>query len=600
MEYHKKITYNPLQQLTFPHVERDCNLVVLAPTSSGKTIVAEQFIFPILNEGKKAIYLSPLKALTSEKLAEWDWLPFTKVAITGDHQGKVRPMTEKLILMTTESLDSKTRGSQTWLKDIGVLVSDESHMLAMPSRGDAFEVGLTTFAEINPSARIIFLSATIPNAKELGEWLTLLNGKPTEVIETDWRPVEQEHFLLPMPNKHWDFMDGVQDKIKKILRQHKDEQTIIFVHSVGVGRQMSKAFKTPFHYSKVPKEERYEIERQFKAKEIPTIVSTSTLAYGVNLPADIGVIVGAHRGPNEVDPSDIKQEAGRIGRYGLSEKGTVYYLFKDYHAEDMFSQVMEIPHVQSVLAARLYFHVVAMIERRKMTIPQIKTFLSKTLAGFQFNVQEKLDETINLLLRMSILKETPEIKCTPVGRAAALLYLDPIDLKVFKDGLQKLPMDPILISSAYASMPTLSYEVYTPDDVKDDRNLIQMETSNQTIIATGLNHWLSGRELTGTYAVTIPALIADIDRWTSALKIAGLAKSYTDNLEHMLKSGATEDMIELVSLRGIGRKRAKDLQKLGIRTKEDIKNNPKAKNALSEKLYQSVLSEIEGKVVLNF
>ena len=170
LNYHKAkgLTYNPLQRLTWPFVEEDCNLVVLAPTSSGKTIVAEQFMLPTLESGRKALYLSPLKALTNEKLHAWADVPYKRVAFTSDHSRPGVTVNEQLILMTTECLDSKTRGARRWLRSIGTLVSDESHMLSMYGRGDAFEIGLTRFAQINPEARIIFLSATIPNADELG------------------------------------------------------------------------------------------------------------------------------------------------------------------------------------------------------------------------------------------------------------------------------------------------------------------------------------------------------------------------------------------------------------------------------------------------
>jgi len=203
LKYHKdkEITYNPLQSLTEQFVSKDCNLVVLAPTSSGKTIVAEQFMIPTIEEGRKALYLSPLKALTSEKLKSWEDIPFSKVAFTSDHSRPGITVPQKLILMTTECLDSKTRGARQWLRSIGCLVADEAHMLSMPRRGDAFEIGLTRFSSINPSSRIIFLSATIPNADELGDWLTTLNGKPTEVVKTDWRPIEQEHFFIKGPSR---------------------------------------------------------------------------------------------------------------------------------------------------------------------------------------------------------------------------------------------------------------------------------------------------------------------------------------------------------------------------------------------------------------
>lgn len=601
MEYHKRIIYNPLQKLTEQYIKKDCNVVVLAPTSSGKTIVAEQFLFPCLEAGQKAVYLSPLKALTTEKLNEWSWLPYGIRALTGDYE-QVTSVPEQMVLMTTESLDSKTRSQQSWLKKVGVLVSDESHMLCMPRRGDAFEVGLTSFTEMNPSARIIFLSATIPNAQELGSWLTILNGKPTEVVETSWRPVEQEHFLIEMPNKHWDFINETMTRIPGIRSRYKGLQTLIFVHSVNMGKQISKTFGLPFHYSKLKKEERAKLEKNFKEKKTNAIVSTSTLAYGVNLPADTGIIVGAHRGPMDVDPIDIKQEAGRIGRYGLSKRGYVYYLFKKEHAQSQYDLAMNVPIVKSVLEQRLYFHIVSFVARRKMDLSQMKTFVSNTLAGYQFSVEDRLESHIEKLLSLDILRgDLDYLYAGPVGRAAALMYLDPIDLYTLKNNLTKLPQEPELISAAFASLPSQAYEVSIPKDIESSKFFLEVGTTNQSVIASSLNAWLSGEHLTGTFTVIVPPYIADVERWTSGLKIAGLNKPYLENLELKLKNGVQEDLIDLVSLHGVGRKRALELSRLGIKSKEDIKaNQRKAQNILPPKLFKDVLAQIEGKTILRF
>lgn len=601
MEYHKNIAYNPLQRLTAPFVENDYNIVVLAPTSSGKTIVAEQFIFPTLNGGQKAIYLSPLKALTTEKLNSWNWVPFGKVAITGDYN-QAQAVKESLVLMTTESLDSKTRGQQSWLKQAGVLVSDESHMLAMPKRGDAFEIGLTAFTELNPECKIIFLSATIPNAQELGKWLTTLNGKHTKVVETDWRPVNQEHHLIQMPDSHWDFIDEAKAKTRKILRENSDRQALVFVHSVNIGKQISKNLNVPFHYSKLSKEERWKIIKDFSEKTLQSLVCTSTLAYGVNLPADVGIIVGGHRGPEMVDSADIKQEAGRIGRYGLSERGDVYYLFCEKYADSLWEEIMNIPEVRSVLKNRIYFHIVSLVARRKMTKPQIEDFLSRTLAAQQEDISDYIEKAFNLLFNYGVLKGKRDFPgVNTVGRAAALMYLDPIDLHWLKSNLKNQPMKPSQLAIAFSSLPSLRYEIHLPKDVKDSSFFIGMETSNQSVLATALNHWLSSQELKGSLISIIPPYVADIDRWISGLKISGLERSYVELIGEMMKNGVEEKLLPLVELNGIGRKRAKDLEKRGIVDKESfVDKKDLAKKILPKKVFEDCLAQSQGRIIVRF
>ncbi|HXK73218.1 MAG TPA: DEAD/DEAH box helicase [Clostridia bacterium] len=589
---HSHITYNPLQRETQKFVDKDCNVVVLAPTSSGKTIVAEQFLFPAMKAGKKGLYLSPLKALTNEKLLDWEKTQFSVVAITSDHESKPRPITEDLILMTTEALDSRTRGIKQWLTEVGVIVCDEAHMLTVSGRGDAMEVGLTRFAnEINRDARIIFLSATIPNADELGEWLTVLNGKPTEVVTTEWRPIRQEHHLKTAKEKEWLFNDDAIDVIQRVQDKYPDDQMIIFVHSIGKGKTIAQRLGVPFHYSKVSKADRQNLEKLFKEKKIKTLVSTSTLAYGINLPADIGIIVGAHRGPTMVEAYDIIQMAGRVGRYGLSEKGLVYYVFKESYADMMWNQITNMHPVESQLASRLYFHITSFVCRENKQIDDIKYFVSKTLLGQQQEVD--VEESINKLLKYGILKQNEDGMLIPtlIGKASAMMYVDPIDLVTLRENLKSKPVNPRDIAIAFTNIPSLDVPTYVPDDLK---RKIDMGSGQQTILASALYSWLLGDDLFGTAAQVIPPYIADIERIMAALKIAGVSKSYLDTIQIRLTYGVNENMIDLVSIRGIGRKRAFALSRLGINNREDMLKKPTVvKNVLGTKLGMSVLAMIK-------
>ena len=597
---HKDITYNPLQQESEKHIDSDCNLVVLAPTSSGKTIVAEQFILKELEAGKKAIYLSPLKALTNEKLLAWSHWPYSHVAITSDHSNKPRSMVEQLILMTTEALDSRSRSMKGWLKKVGVVVVDEAHLLSASRRGDATEVGLTRFSQNNQDARLILLSATIPNAQELGEWLTVLNGKPTEVIETEWRPVVQEHHLVYAADREWYFNDAVVKQAQEIRREHPDKQLLVFVHAIGKGRTLADRLGCPFHYSKVSKEQRYELEEAFKAKKLMTMVSTSTLAYGVNLPADFGVIAGAHRGPVMVDAQDIKQMAGRIGRYGLSEKGTIYYVFKRKYANQMWHEIKNIPSVNSVLHERLYFHITSFVAREYMQREEIDAFVAKTLEAHQGKVD--VDEALDVLLQYQILyKEGEELIPSSLARASAMMYVDPIDLYHLRENLSHRPMTPTLIAQAFARLPSYEVPTYVPDDIGE---ILEMPYGQQTNIATCLRTWLRGKEISGTIATIIMPYISDIERWMSALAIAGGNKEYLKSLTLMIVNGVPELLLDLVGIPRVGRKRAMGLYKLGIKTPDDILNNPrKAANILGKKTFAAVKGHIEtpeGKILIAF
>jgi len=593
-DFHAKITYNPIQLESAKYINDDCNILCLSPTSSGKTIVCEQFIFSAIEQGKKGIYLSPLKALTEEKKRSWESL-FPITMVTGDHV-QAHTFTTPLILMTTEALDSKTRGNPAWLKSVGCVAVDEAHLMSSPNRGDSLEIGLMRFTAINREARIVLLSATIPNAKDFAKWLTKLNGKPTQVIQSEWRPVEQEHHLVLAGDRPWDVINKTKAVVAKLSVEHPDKQMIIFVHTVGRGINLAKDLGCPFHYSKVSMEKRQAIEEAFSQKKISRIVATSTLAYGVNLPADIVVISGATRGPTTVDPIDIKQEAGRAGRYGLSERGYSYYVFEKFLGKDFYETCLQTPPVYSVLRDHLYFHIVSFVQREGMQREDIKAFCARAFAE-----DLDVDGHIEKLQEAGVLCPGEYLMTTKIGKAAALMYIDPLDLVALYNNLAGKPTDTVAIAKAFAMIPSNAYPCWIPEDIEEVA--VSCPFAKQTIDATCLAIWMSGKEAYGTFTTLTPMLVRDVDRWASAMTIAGVNADYMKAISLMLTKGISYNLIELCQQKGIGRKKAMKLYEHGFRTLDDVL--AKKVNAIAL-LGKKIVTDIEnakrndGKVVLNF
>ena len=164
------------------------SVLVVTPTSSGKTLIAELAAMnSILNHVGKAIYIAPLKSLATEKYKDFkrDYGDKIKVAISiGDMDDVDYSLHEQdLIITTSEKLDSLIRHRVDWLKDIAVIIIDEIHLLNDPKRGPTLEVLITILKEILKNVQIVALSATIGNPKQLAEWLN------AELIVDDWRPV---------------------------------------------------------------------------------------------------------------------------------------------------------------------------------------------------------------------------------------------------------------------------------------------------------------------------------------------------------------------------------------------------------------------------
>jgi helicase len=164
------------------------NLVISSPTSSGKTLIAELAgLNTSLNEKKKMVYLCPLVALAREKyenFKKYESLGL-KIALSVGNFDSDDPWLSKKdwIICSNEKMDSLIRHGAEWIKDIGLIVVDEIHLIDDSSRGPTLEILLTILREILPKAQILALSATIKNSDEIGEWLG------AEVIKSDFRPV---------------------------------------------------------------------------------------------------------------------------------------------------------------------------------------------------------------------------------------------------------------------------------------------------------------------------------------------------------------------------------------------------------------------------
>lgn len=164
------------------------NLLVCTPTASGKTLVAEfSFIDAILNKGKKAIYIVPLKALATEKHKQFSkrYNGLFKCALSiGDLDSDNSYLAVyDLIICTSEKLDSLIRHHTPWLNQVGCVVVDEIHLLNDPGRGPTLEILITLLRDFL-KVQLIGLSATIGNAPQLAKWLD------AELVIDNWRPVQ--------------------------------------------------------------------------------------------------------------------------------------------------------------------------------------------------------------------------------------------------------------------------------------------------------------------------------------------------------------------------------------------------------------------------
>lgn len=168
---------------------REC-VFVAAHTSAGKTVVAEYAIAMARNHLTRAIYTSPIKALSNQKYRDFKERFDDIGLITGDVS--VNPDASCLI-MTTEILRSMLYRGSDVIKDIEWVIFDEVHYVNDLERGVVWEEVIIMLPD---RINLIFLSATTPNTIEFSDWIGRTKRKKVYVVSTTFRPVPLQHYLL--------------------------------------------------------------------------------------------------------------------------------------------------------------------------------------------------------------------------------------------------------------------------------------------------------------------------------------------------------------------------------------------------------------------
>jgi len=178
------------------HLENGDSVFVAAHTSAGKTVVAEYAIALAAKHMTKAIYTSPIKALSNQKFRDFR-KTFDDVGIlTGDVQ--IRPEASCLI-MTTEILRSMLYRGADLIRDVEFVIFDEVHYVNDLERGVVWEEVIIMLPE---HVTLILLSATVPNTYEFASWVGRTKKKDIYVISTPKRPVPLEHYLWGGKDMH--------------------------------------------------------------------------------------------------------------------------------------------------------------------------------------------------------------------------------------------------------------------------------------------------------------------------------------------------------------------------------------------------------------
>lgn len=179
---------DPFQNEAIAHLDAGRSVVVSAPTGSGKTFVAEHAISLALREGRRALYTTPIKALSNQKFRDLrSWLGADNVGLlTGDNSINGDA---SAVVMTTEVLRNMLYAEPERLATTDFVVMDEVHYLQDNFRGPVWE---EVIIHLPSHIRLVALSATVSNADELAAWISDVHGDCAAVTERT-RPVRLEN-----------------------------------------------------------------------------------------------------------------------------------------------------------------------------------------------------------------------------------------------------------------------------------------------------------------------------------------------------------------------------------------------------------------------
>ena len=418
--------FPPQQEAVLAGALEGKNLVLASPTASGKTLVAELCALKhVLERDGKVLYLSPLRALASEKFEEFRKYTNIRKAngrrisvgvSTGDYDSGDPWMGKHDIIVTTnEKADSLLRHRAKWVGDVSLVVADEVHLLNDADRGPTLEVVLARLMQVNPDIQLVVLSATIKNVEEVAEWLKAIS------VTTEWRPVTLREGVILHDEVH--FKDGGVLKIENIA---KDPTLNLAVYTVKSGNQalafagtrrnsislakkiatkikplLSKPMKrslkqlseqilstgertrlgeqlaevvgggAAFHHAGLSAGHRKIVEDSFREGKIKVLTATPTLAFGMNLPARV-VIINEYRryesgyGYYPIPVLEYKQMAGRAGRPRYDKFGDAILIAKTEDERDYLMEsyiLAETERIWSKLAVEriLRSHVLATV-----------------------------------------------------------------------------------------------------------------------------------------------------------------------------------------------------------------------------------------------
>ncbi|MGB5100616.1 MAG: ATP-dependent DNA helicase [Methanothrix sp.] len=468
------------------------SMLLAMPTASGKTLLAELTMLKAALQGRRSLYIVPLRALATEKYDSFKKFRDLGISVgisTGDFDKRDERLGKnQIIIATSEKADSLMRNGASWVRDLAVLVVDEIHLLNDVGRGPTLEMTITKLRHCNSNLQVIGLSATVANAKEIAAWLK------AELVSSDWRPIRLREGIIC--NGKQVFSDGevpmhaMKDEALALIKDtlSQSAQILIFENSrknaeasasrlcglitadagtlalsqniLATGESETAARLAScvsrgvaFHHAGLLSEQRQLVEQGFRDNKIKVIASTPTLAAGLNLPARRVLIKNYKRyeygrGMTPISVIEYRQMAGRAGRPGLDPYGESFLMAKnssevqdlmEHYIQGTPEEIWSKLASESALRTHLLSTFAAGFARNE---PELKAFIATTFYAQQqdpWNLDVTLEKVLDFLKDNGMIQGSDDglLLPTRLGSLVSKLYIDPLSAVIMLENLGK-------------------------------------------------------------------------------------------------------------------------------------------------------------------
>jgi replicative superfamily II helicase len=648
--------FNEMQSAALPALlSREDNVVVSAPTASGKTALAELAICKTLAESGTALFLAPLRALTNEKESEWERfeeLGYSVYVVTGERDlSPRRAERADILVMTPEKADSATRKHETarysFITDVDCCVIDEVHLLDSDRRGAVLEVTVSRLRRLC-DPRVVALSATMPNVDDVADWLDAPE-ETTFAFGEAYRPVPLNADVKTYTHGE----NAFADKYRRLYRAldlaephiREEGQSLVFVSSrqdtvqaakkardeiaerdIPMGARGDYDFHNDaadlsndtlrqsvldgvgFHHAGLSREDKNRVEQWFKEGKIQLLFSTSTLAWGVNLPARCVVIRDTKlhdplEGEVDMSPLDVLQMLGRAGRPGYDDMGYAWVVCDRGDADKYRRLLRDGKEIESRLAGELDAHLNAEIALG--TIRDIDDVMSWLETTFYYaraksspdtydagsDLRERVSTTLSELVADGFVeRDGLRVEATRLGQLASKFYLRLETARRFADLAERCeaaagegdaadPIDARDLLSTVAGATEFD-SVSARSDEQDAVAAVLGDTPDELDAGQRKVLAILRAGMTGTTPAELKS-----DAWVirqNALRLLAALREFLDNLapgrfanlacrvEARVEHGISDDAVGLTAIDGVGSGRAGKLAAAGLSSPADI------------------------------